>query len=405
MQTTTNHPAQTPLWLAATTLAAFATGTDDMVIAGLLPELATDLGVGEPAAGQLITAYSLTYGLGAPVLAVLTAHLPRRRFLVAATLVFALVNVLMAVAPNYPVLMALRVAAALAAAAIVPTALALVAEQAPTGRRGRWLSTVTAGVTLSLIAGVPIGTWIAAFFDWRATMLFVAVLAALAAAGMSRVPESTPTATETLGGRLAPLTRPTILAVSVSMLIAGSGGMMGYIYLAPVSRHLTDSGPGALGLLILVFGTAGFAGVLLGGRGSDTIGPGPTLAAGIAVAAVMITLIALAANTVPTGTVPFLALASATAVWAVGIWSVSPPVQSWLLPRARGMEGAVLALNTSGMYLGFSVGGAVGGAVLAAWGAAAVPVASAALLAVGGLAMAGSFRMGARDGRPEDADR
>lgn len=405
-QATSRPTRALPLWLLALGLSAFATGTDDMVIAGLLPRLSADLGVTEAAAGQLVTGYALVYGLGAPVLAVLTAHLPRRRVLVTSTVLFATANVLMAVAPGYASLLALRLVSAGLAALIVPTALAFVADLAPEERRGRWLSVITAGITLSLIAGVPLGTWVAGLVHWRATMLLVAVLSALAAVGMSRLPaqrrprdgEQAPS----LRQRVAPLTSPTVLTVSLAMVVAGSGGMMGYIYLAPLTLHLTG-GLDRLALLILVFGVAGFGGVVLGGRGADRLGPGRTLGIGFTTAVAMTGVLALLAHRdEPTAFGP---LAVVTAVWAGGLWSFSPPMQAWLLPRAGGMESAVLALSTSGMYLGFALAGAIGGLVLTRWGAATIPLVATVLLASGGVLLAVSMVRAHGERRSDDADR
>ncbi|MFX4273942.1 MFS transporter [Propionibacteriaceae bacterium Y1685] len=377
-----------PLWLLALTLAAFATGTDDMVIAGLLPWISHDLTVTEAVAGQLVTGYALVYALGAPLLAVLTARLPRRRLLIGSTLTFAGVNLLMAVAPSYAMLFVLRLVAAGLAAVIVPTALSMVASLAPDERRGRWLSTVTAGITLALIAGVPLGAWIAVVLDWRATMVFVAVLAAIAALGMTRLRPIPTERAASLCARLAPLTRPAIWAPSAAMVVAGAGGMMGYIYLAPMFAQL-GVGPELIALVILVYGLAGFGGVLLGGRGADSLGSLRTLILGSGVATVMIIVLAILAAT---GTaVPLPVLLVITAVWAVGLWSFSPPMQTWLLSRAQGMDGAVLALNTSGMYLGFALAGLIGGVVLSVGGSALLPAGSAVLLATGGVLMAASI--------------
>lgn len=393
-----------PLWLFALTVAAFATGTDDMVIAGLLPRLSADLDVTEPVAGQLVTGYALVFALGAPVLAVLTASTPKRPLLIASTVLFASSNLAMAWAPNYPVLLVLRMVAAALAAVIVPSALTIVAALAPARRRGRWLSTVTAGITLSLIAGVPLGTWIAGALDWRATMVFVAALSALAVAGMTRLPVVVAAERTSLRQRLAPLRNPTVLSVSVAMVIAGSGGMMGYIYLAPLFGHLSRS-PSLLAALIAVYGLAGFAGVLLGGRGADTLGAGRTLLIGFGASSAMLAVLALLAALVAPGSVGFGVLAAVTVVWAAGLWSFSPTMQHWLLSRAAGMEAAVLALNTSGMYLGFALAGALGGLVLARWGAPAIPIAATVLLVLGGLVLAASMTATGRGERSVHADR
>lgn len=123
------------MWLLALTVAAFATGTDDMIIAGILPLVSADLDVTEATAGQLVTVYSLTYGLGAPVMAVVAGRVPHHRLLPAMTALFAIANILMALAPSYPVAMGLRVATALAAATLIPAALVAVGRHAPADRR------------------------------------------------------------------------------------------------------------------------------------------------------------------------------------------------------------------------------------------------------------------------------
>lgn len=385
-----------PLWLFALTLAAFATGTDDMVIAGILPAVSADLSVSEATAGQLVTVYSLAYGLGAPAMAILVARFARRPVLLTATILFTLTNIGMALAPSYPALMALRVVAALAAATITPTALATVAALAPPENKGRYLSLVTAGITVALVVGVPIGTWIGGFLGWRATMVFVALLGVLAIAGMTGLPRGERSSALTLREQFAPLRRPTILGVTVALVIGGAGGMMPYIYLAPVMRQFTGGGTEALGLAIMVFGVFGVVGVLLGGRGSDFWGPGFTVTASLGSTVAMMALLAVLGATFAKGALPFTAFVVIVVVWAVGIWALTPPLQSWLLRRSSGAEGAVLALQTSGMYLGFSLSGSLGGAVLATWGPATIPLVSATLLTVSGLGFLIAFTWLAR---------
>src|SRR5699024_4267214 len=175
-----------PLWLLALFTTSFAIGTDDMVVAGLLPEIADEFDTSEAVAGQLVTAFSLTYALGAPLMALATARFDRRRVLLAVHGVFITANVAACVAPTYELLLALRVVAALAAATISPLAYGLTAELAEPDRRGRYLGVVTAGLTVSLIVGVPIGTWIGGFVGWRQSFLLVAGLGFVAMLGVAR---------------------------------------------------------------------------------------------------------------------------------------------------------------------------------------------------------------------------
>src|SRR5690625_4018781 len=140
-------------WLVCLMLVTFAIGTDDFIIAGILPEIAQDLQVSEASAGQLVTAFSITYALAAPPLAVAMARLPRKTLVTGGLGLFAVINVLTALAPNYATVMLLRLIAALIAAAISPAVFGMAARLSHPDRVGRSLGIVAAGLTVSLFAG------------------------------------------------------------------------------------------------------------------------------------------------------------------------------------------------------------------------------------------------------------
>ena len=189
--------ADSLIWL---TLGAFAIGTEGFMIAGLLPALARDLNVGLSAAGHLVTAFSLAYAIGAPVMAVLTAGLERRRLLAIAMAGFTLANLLAALAPGYAGLLAARLLLALSAASFMPAASGYAAASGGPERRGRALSMVTNGLTLAIVAGVPLGRAGGEGFGWRATFLGVAGLAALSLLGiLARLPRQPPSVTAESG--------------------------------------------------------------------------------------------------------------------------------------------------------------------------------------------------------------
>ena len=216
-------------WL---TLGAFAIGTEGFMIAGLLPALARDLNVGIPAAGHLVTAFSLAYALGAPVMAVLTAGLERRRLLAIAMGCFALANLLAALAPGYVGLLAARLLLALSAGTFMPAASGYAAALGGPERRGRALSKVMNGLTLAIVAGVPLGALVGDGFGWRATFLGVAGLAALSLLGiLARLPHQPPGATASLGERLALAKRGDVLAVLATSVLTVAGTFTVYTYL------------------------------------------------------------------------------------------------------------------------------------------------------------------------------
>ncbi|WP_312016693.1 MFS transporter [Bradyrhizobium sp. BR 10261] len=212
------------IWL---TLGAFAIGTEGFMIAGLFPALARDLNVGLAAAGHLVTAFSLAYAIGAPVMAVLTAGLERRRLLVVAMGGFAMGNLLAALAPDYARLLASRLLLALSAASFMPAASGYAAVLGGPERRGRALSTITTGLTLAIIAGVPLGVLVGQGFGWRATFFGVAGLTVVSLFGiLIRLPRQRPGVTAGLGKRLA---------------LAKRRDILGALALAPISLSMNSS--------------------------------------------------------------------------------------------------------------------------------------------------------------------
>ncbi|RRD04276.1 MFS transporter [Arachnia propionica] len=341
-------------------IAALALGTDEFVIAGVLNTVAADLHVTAGAAGQLVTSFALAFALGAPALAVWVDRRPRRVVLLAGLGVFVLTNIGCALAHDMTSLMIVRVLAGLSAAVVSTTAFATAAEGAPEGRQGRYLAVVTTGLTVALFTGVPVGTWLAEVLSWRTTFVLIAAVAAssalIAAATMPRLPGSAPS---TLAERFAPLRNPGVLRMVVAVLACGTGGLMFYTYLGPITLHTlgTDA---PLPFLLLVVGVVGLGSALLGGRLTDLHGA--------RWARLMILgghVLALAALTVIVQvTAPVWWFGPGLAVWAVFAWALNPPLQASTIAAAPEAAMTAVSLNVSGLYLGAAAGGALGGFLL-----------------------------------------
>ncbi|MFW6723709.1 MFS transporter [Streptomyces sp. MAR4 CNY-716] len=386
-----------PGWLIALTLTTFTFSTDDYLVAGVLPGIADDLDVSEAAVGQLVTVFSLVLALAAPVASVVTATWPRRPLFTAALAVFAVANFAMPLVASFPVLMALRVAAALAAAVVVPGALGAAAALAPPERQGRYMGTVFAGLTTSLLLGVPLGTWIGAVAGWQGAfvlggLLGVASLAALHAT----LPEPPRGEALRLADRLAPLARPALLVGLTATAVAVLGNLMVVTYLAVYLRDLAGLGPTGLGVIFVLAGVSGIAGSQLGGPAADRWGAERALLMGCgAFALVMLGLVACW----PLRPAPLVLVVPLLMLWSAAAWWI-PPAASARLLRLAGPAGAqALALNSSAVYLGVAAGGAVGGGLLDAFGSAALPVGAAAAQAVA-LALFGLASRQASQGKP-----
>ncbi|GAB3205165.1 Predicted arabinose efflux permease, MFS family [Marinactinospora thermotolerans DSM 45154] len=380
-------------WLVCLMLVSFAIGTDDFVIAGVLPAISADLRVNEATAGQLVTAFSVTYAVAAPPLAVATATVPRRLLVIGGMSVFALVNLVSALAPNYPVLMALRVLSALVAAAITPATFAMAERLASPERAGRAIGVVAAGLTVSLFLGVPIGAFLGSTFGWRSTFVAVGLFSlAVAAAGALLLPAVAGSVTSGVRAQLRTLSRPAVLLCVAGTTAGACAGLMTYTYIAPITRDLTGGDGPILALLIAVVGLSGAAGTFLCGRATDRWGADRTLLAtyaGLVAATVALTLIGVVGR----GTAPVWLLAGALAVWGFAGWGFNPPMNMRMLRLAPDAGTEAVALNTSGLYVGIAFAGAIGGMVLAGGGGGVgVTVAAAGIGAATLVLMAVSVR-------------
>ncbi|ONI88725.1 hypothetical protein ALI144C_06150 [Actinosynnema sp. ALI-1.44] len=357
----------------------FAIGTDDFVIAGVLREIADDLHVSEASAGQLVTVFSVTYAISAPIAAVLTSRLPRKPVLVFGMIVFALMNLGAALAPSYGVLMVFRVLAAIAASLMTPAAFATAATLAPPGRAGRYMGTVATGLTFALVVGVPVGTWLGGEFGWRSTMVYVIGLACLVAIGLAAfMPKLPGAAPQPLRQRLAPLRRLPVLGALLAVTAGGASGLMALVYISPIAASLSNADSTQLSVLIAAGGIAGIAGAVLGGKGADRLGPERTLIIALSGQVAATALLAVIGWTWE-AQVPIILVGILYAGWAIGGWAINSPSQLRLLKVSGDAGNEAVALNTSALYIGIAIAGLVGGLALEWRGGTGVLTASAVL--------------------------
>jgi predicted MFS family arabinose efflux permease len=349
------------LWL---TLGAFALGTEGFMIAGLLPALARDLNVGVPAAGHLVTAFSLAYAIGAPVMAVLTAGLERRRLLAFAMGGFTLANLLAAVAPSYAGLMAARLLLALSAASFMPAASGYAAALGGPERRGRALSMVMNGLTLAIIAGVPLGVLVGERFGWRATFLGVAGLAALSLLGiLAGLPRQAAGVTASLGERVALCKRHDILAVLVPTVLIIAGTFSLYTYLGIFLADRAGLGQQGLALVLLGFGLSSAVGTRIGGIAADRWGARPTVILGCGLVLLAYLSLSLASAVGSPPAMPILL--PPILLWGFASWGAITAQQARLVALAPALAQVSLSLNSSAIYLGSATGAAAGALVIA----------------------------------------
>lgn len=358
---------------------AFVLAIDGFVLPGLLPEVAADLSVSVAAAGQLMTAFGVTYAVSSPVIATLTGQLDRRLVICTGMVVFLLGMVLQAAGPSYGVVMAGQIVAALGAAAFQANAFAVAGVLAPPGRRSRAFAMIAAGAGLAAVLGMPIGLLIGQLWGWRGTLWTIAAMAAVAAvlAGLF-VPSVTLPAT-TMRARLAVLVNPRILALLVvsALLITPQ-----YLLGSYVSAVVGISSPGdgtAIMIALLLYGAGVFAGTRVIGRFSDRFAAVAVIVAGLGVVAL---------NSLLLAAVQHWFLPTLAVLFILGMTALSLVVPQQNRVFVAGGNVAVIALSLSGAmnHIGAALGAGIGGAVLA--GAGPLWLApTAALLALGVIAV------------------
>jgi predicted MFS family arabinose efflux permease len=352
------------LWLA---VAAFAIGTESFVIAGLLPVIAADMQISGAATGQLVTAYALTYAVASPILAVTFTNLDRRNLLILALSCFIAGNLFAVAAGSFAMLLASRMVMALGAGLYMPTAIGVAVAIASPERRGRAVALVTSGITVATVLGVPLGSLIGDRFGWRATFALVAVLGTIALAGLLfGLPRGLPRTTVTLGQRLAVARHGAVLYALVTTALWATGGLTVFTYLSVPLRSLGFNASD-VSLALLVFGSAAAIGNMLGGMLSDRIGHLPTASLGLAGMALALILQSV--------TLKFAAPEHARYIlllllfcWGIGGWAFYPAQVANIIRLEPQASMIALSLNASAMYLGFAMGGAAGGIVLALLG-------------------------------------
>ena len=341
-------------------LGTFAIGTDSFVVAGILPNVAQDLGTSVGAAGQLITVYALAYAVMTPVMATLTAHWPRRRALVGGLMVFIAGNVLTAVLPGFGLVLASRAVAGLGAAMFTPAASAAAAALVSPERRGRALAVVMAGLSGATAIGAPIGTVVGSRGDWRTTLWFVAALGVLAGVGVAATLPRLPGAARLpLRDRLVPLRDPCVATTLLTTLLVLSGLYTVYTYIGVVFDRATGGDGTNLALLISIWGLAATAGNLAAGSLTDRFGSRRVIDLAIAIAALDFALMPLASAN-------FAGSVVALVVWGLCGWGILVPQQHRLIGIAPALAPILLALNAATIYVAVAISGALGAVALRA---------------------------------------
>ncbi|HET6553860.1 MAG TPA: MFS transporter [Dyella sp.] len=345
------------LALLALSVAAFAIGTTEFVIMGLLPEVASDLHVSIPSAGLLVSGYALGVAAGAPLLAALTARMERRNALLLLLGLFILGNALCAIAPNYGVLMVARVVAAFCHGSFFGIGAVVASHIVPRGQAARAIALMFTGLTLANVLGVPFGTFLGQWAGWRSTFGAVTLLGVVAAFAVWRLVPALPgMPSPDMRREIVVLRQPQVL-LALAMTVLGFGGVFTvFTYIAPILQQESHVSVGATGWVLILFGVGTTIGNMLGGRLADW-----RLMPSLAGVLVVLSLVMLAFAWTMHSTTAAIATVF---VWGVFAFATVPPLQMRVVQQAGDGPHLASTLNIAAFNLGNAIGAFIGGSMI-----------------------------------------
>lgn len=381
--------------LLALAIGAFGIGTTEFAPMGMLPDIASGVGVSIPTAGLLVSAYAAGVMVGAPLMTLFLARWPRRRALMVLMSLFVIGNVLSAVAPTFLSLVGARLVTSLNHGAFFGLGSLVAASLVPREKQASAVATMFTGLTLANVGGVPTATWLSQAIGWRESFAAISGLGLLAIAALAyALPAGTRGDAPNVRAELRELVRPPVL-LGIAATILGAGAMFTlYTYVNPLLATLTHASPGFITSMLVLVGVGFTIGNSVGGKLADWSVEGALIIVLLSLAAIMFVFPWLAAST--------WGAAAALTVWGAASFAIVPPLQTWVMRAAVGAPGLASSVNIGAFNLGNALGAALGGAVLGGGlGYAVLPVAGAALALVSLLLVLGNAYMTRRAGLVE----
>lgn len=363
--------------LAALALCAFGVGVTEFAPMGLLPLIASDLGITIPTAGLLVTGYAVGVMLGAPVVTLLTLRIPRKLLLLLLMGIFTVGNCLAFMSINYSTLLAARLVTSLCHGALFGVGSMVAASFVPAGKRAGAIATMFMGLTVANIGGVPLAAWAGQVAGWHVAFMGITGLGIVAMIALQlAVPRIGAAEAIDVWAELGELRRPSVIT-AMSVTVLASGAMFAvFTYIAPIIHEQTHGSPSFLTAILVLYGIGLTVGNWLGGRYADR-SLDATLIVVLASLSGLLLLFAVTMNWAVPAAISIFA-------WGIATFALVPPLQMQVLTAAVGAPTLASSMNIGAFNLGNALGAAIGGAVIGFhWGYPAVSIGGALLSGCG----------------------
>ncbi|HCV66949.1 MAG TPA: MFS sugar transporter [Serratia sp.] len=381
-----------PLALLALTISAFAIGTTEFVIVGLIPTIAEQLGVTVPSAGLLVTIYAIGVAIGAPVLTALTGRVPRKLLLISLMVLFTLGNLLAWQSPGYESLVIARLLTGLAHGVFFSIGSTIATSLVAKEKAASAIAIMFGGLTVALVTGVPLGTFIGQHFGWRETFLAVSLIGVIATvASAILVPNNIKNqASASIKDQFKVLTHPRLLLIYAITALGYGGVFTTFTFLAPMMQELAGFSAPAVSWILLAYGIAVAIGNIWGGKLADRHGAVRALSFIFAALAVLLLVFQFTASH---------SIEALLTVIVMGVFAFGnvPGLQVYVVQKAEqytpNAVDVASGLNIAAFNVGIALGSVIGGQTVATLGLAQTPWIGALIVLVALLLVGVSGRL------------
>ncbi|MBR8843578.1 MFS transporter [Pseudoalteromonas sp. JC3] len=352
-----------PLALLALTLSAFAIGTTEFVIVGLVPTIASDLSVSLPSAGLLVSLYAIGVAVGAPVLTALTGRWNRKSVLLSLMALFVFGNLLAWQAPSYESLILARIMTGLAHGVFFSIGSTIATSLVSKDKEASAIAIMFTGLTVALVTGVPLGTLIGQQFGWRATFLVVSALGVIALLGSALlIPKNLKqSASASLSEQAKVLLQPRLLLVYLMTILGYGGTFTAFTYLAPILQQKAGFNAATVSIIMLVYGVSVAVGNIYGGKLADKKGPISALTIIFALLSVILAVLTFTMQSKVGVVITVL-------VWGAFAFGNVPGLQVYVVQLAEKFTPKAVdvasGLNIAAFNIGIALGSVLGGQIV-----------------------------------------
>ena len=345
--------------LMALAIGAFGIGVTEFSPMGMLPVIADDLGISIPTAGILISAYAFGVLVGAPVMTLLFANMPRRRLLVLSMGIFTLGNLMSALADSYSALMISRIITSFNHGVFFGVGAVVATQLVPPNQRAGAVAAMFSGLTIATVGGVPLASFVGTTLGWRNAFLGIAAIGLVAMIALRfSLPPLVNQEKANIRNELAVLSKGSVLAALLLTVVGASSMFTVFTYIVPILQQETHASTTFVTAMLVLYGVGLAVGNVLGGRYADRTLYGTLIVSLIAVILLLVIFTVTMSSSVIV--VPLIFL------WGIASFAVVPPLQSLVVQEASEAPNLASAMNIGAFNLGNAVGAALGGGVISA---------------------------------------